>query len=193
MSLFPAGLTLILAAAEGLLNPVFFLPRSIGGFVADVTIEEQHQDQLVITEHPVEQGADVTDHAFKKQAQLVVRCGYSNSSIQADGNSGYVREVYEDFLELQASREPFDVVTGKRFYTNMLIENLACTTDEKTEHALLLTVALKEIIIAETQVVTVPPASAQASPEITNGTQRRGNITVTPTSSYNEANPNPAP
>ena len=31
--------------------------RSIGPFIAQATIEEVHRDSLVITKHPVEQGA----------------------------------------------------------------------------------------------------------------------------------------
>ena len=189
MSLFPTGFTLLQAAAINLLNPVFFLPRNIGGFVADVTLEEQHSDELVITEHPVEQGAAITDHAFKKPSTVVIRAGYSNSSIQANGNPNYVQEVYDDFLVLQASRVPFDIVTGKRIYTNMLIDRLACTTDEKTEYALFLSVSCREIIIANTQVVTVPPASAQTSPEITNATQNRGQLSPQPATNFNVRGP----
>jgi hypothetical protein len=189
LSLFPIGLTLLQAAVLDLLNPVFFLPRNIGGFVADVTMEEQHSDELVITEHPVEQGAAITDHAFKKPSTLVVRVGYSNSSRQANGNPNYVQDVYDDFLALQASRVPFDIVTGKRIYQNMLIERLSCTTDEKTEYALFLSVNCREIIIANTQVVTVPPASAQTSPEVTNGTQNLGQLNPQPAPNFNVRGP----
>lgn len=186
MSLLPTGFTLLLAAAEGLLNPVFFLSRSIGGFVADVTIEEQHTDELVITEHPVQSGAAVTDHAYKRPPGVVIRVGYSNSSFQALGNPDYVREVYAQFLDLQDSREPFEIVTGKRVYEDMLIARLSCTTDEKTENALLLTVDCRNLIIANTQVVTVPSPASQASPEITGATQKKGNVLVGPPGSFND-------
>lgn len=193
MSLLPLGISLAQATLLNLLNPVFFLPRSIAGFVADVTVEEQHLDELVITEHPVQQGAAITDHAFKKPASVVIRCGWSNSSFQALGNPNYVREVYDDFLELQASREPFDIITGKRLYTSMLIATLACTTDEKTENALLLTVSCRQIIVANTQVVTVPPAAVQKSPEVTSGTQNRGSISVAPGPTSSGFNASAAP
>src|SRR6516165_2153430 len=40
-------------------------PRSVGGIVAQVWISEQERDELHITEHPVEQGAPISDHAYK--------------------------------------------------------------------------------------------------------------------------------
>jgi hypothetical protein len=37
-------------------------------------------------------------------------------------------------VDLQNSRVPFDVVTGKRIYTNMLIRALEVTTDRTSEN-----------------------------------------------------------
>lgn len=47
---------------------------------AQVTIEEIHQDELEITDHPVESGALISDHAFKHPAEVTIRMGWSNSS-----------------------------------------------------------------------------------------------------------------
>lgn len=53
--------------------------RSIGDIVANITVEERHTDELQITTHPVESGAPITDHAFKRPAELTLRLGWSNS------------------------------------------------------------------------------------------------------------------
>src|SRR5260363_358530 len=50
--------------------------RSIGEIVPNVVIEEVHQDALTITEHPVEQGAAIADHAYVRPAEVVMRCGF---------------------------------------------------------------------------------------------------------------------
>ena len=94
------------------------------GFGADVTIEELGMDDLEITENPVEQGAAITDHAFKKPARLRLRLGFSNSSPQAGGDPLYVQTVYNLFLILQGARVPFGLITGKRIYLNLLIASL---------------------------------------------------------------------
>jgi len=174
MSLIPLGLTVLDALTQGLIGPIIVRQRNIGGFIADVTIREDHEDELVVTENPVEQGADVTDNSFKAPARLTVDIGYSNSSAQSDGDPNYVQEQYANFLALQASRQPFDVITGKRMYSNMLITMLHTVTDKDTENALFLTVRMREIILVDTQTVSVPPTANMNAPGDTGATQNTG-------------------
>jgi hypothetical protein len=122
--------------------------RSIGGIVPDVTIEEIGTDVLRISDHPVEVGATVSDHAFKMPCEIVMRCGFSNSTA---GYEGYVQDVYGFLLSLQAAREPLDIFTGKRIYSNMLVGLVNQITDETSENALMVTVACREVIITGTQ------------------------------------------
>lgn len=51
--------------------------RKIGLIVPSVVVSEKHSDTLEITEHPVEIGAAVADHAYKRPSEVVlvvVRC-----------------------------------------------------------------------------------------------------------------------
>lgn len=137
--------------------------RSIGTIIPEVVVEEIHRDQLIVTEHPVEHGATISDHAFKRPSQIEMRCAWSDSTA---GSEGHVQEVYQELLDLQLQREPFDVSTGKRLYSNMLIDSLGVTTDEKSEHALMVVVGLKEVIIVNTETTGVPLKS-QANPAST--------------------------
>lgn len=176
----PAGISVIQASVLGLLSPVLFMQRNIGGIVADVTLEEEHIDELVITEHPVEQGAAITDHSFKRPSSVIIRAGWSNSSMSALGNPAYVQAVYNEFLSLQESREPFDIVTGKRVYQNMLFRRLMTKTDEKTENALLLVAECQQIIIAATQTVTTPDTKNMKDPQSNTGVSNRGSLSAQP-------------
>jgi hypothetical protein len=187
MSLIPAGLSILSAFTRGLVAAAFFRPRMIGGLIANVTIEEDHVDELEITRHPVEQGASITDHAFKQPSMVRILVGYSNSNFQALGNPNYVQMVYEQFLALQASRVPIVILTGKRRYANMLIRRLHEHTDEKTENAMLLTVECQEIPIATTQTVTVPPAENMQNPQSTAPVVSGGARSLQPGSNYNPA------
>lgn len=187
MSLIPVGVTVIRAAALSLLSPILIRQRNIGGFIADVTVEEQHEDELHITESPVDQGASITDHSFKVPSRLTVRVGYSNSSLQALGNPNYVRQVYDAFLRLQAGRQPFEVLTGKRRYQNMLIRRLTTTTDDKSENSLMMTCEMKEILITSTQTVTVPPTANMKTPASTAPTVDTGTKAAAPVSSVPSA------
>lgn len=149
--------------------------RKIGIFIPDVVITEKHSDTLDITDHPVESptkisaGASddgagyVADHAYRRPSELVMEVGFAGGGSLLDlvdtskiglsyGMSP--RETYENLLKLQRDRKPFDVVTGKRIYKNMLIRVLDVTTDKHTENVLMASLVLREIIITESQSIT---------------------------------------
>lgn len=184
--------------------------RHIGGITAMATLEEVATDELQITEHPVELGANINDHAFKKPAEVVIRCGWSNSSLEslAGGIQGlvtalsggdafgsdYVSSIYNQLLALQESRIPFDVATGKRLYRNMLLRSLAVTTDPRSEYALMVTAVCREIIIVQTRATTLPPKDSQAMPQATGettnvGTKQAAIATPAPGGSFNPSAP----
>ncbi len=121
---------------------------TMGDFTMDVVLSEQHTDELTITHHPVEQGADITDHAFCEPAQLTIKGGMKSA------DQSTLKEYYNELRTLQSSREPFTVVTGKRSYKNMLMKRLSLTTDCNTENILQFTAHLEQIIIAQVSTVT---------------------------------------
>lgn len=141
--------------------------RMLADIAVQCTLEEQHSDSLTITDHPVERGAPVSDHAYRRPSELVMKVAWSNSSLSARLDPGYVKDVYDKLLALQQTMEPFAVTTGKRKYRNMLIAGLAVTTDAATENVLMVTATLREVIRVQTQVVSVPPADVQANPRAT--------------------------
>lgn len=142
--------------------------RGIGTIIPDVTVEETHRDNLQITDHPVETGAAISDHAFILPSEIEIRAGFSNATAQAEG---YVQSIYQEFLVLQASRQPFNVSTGKRQYSSMLIRSLTTATDETTETTLNITVGLRRINIVSTSGggATAPQANPQQTAPTTDG------------------------
>lgn len=183
-----------LAGAFGLFSGAA-AQRSIAGITPQITVEEEHDDELMITEHPVELGATVTDHSYLMPPKLKIVAAWSESP-GPSGNGlisaisdvatsvipnfpqpGYLSSIYNQMLALQQARTPFTIVTGKRTYTNMLLQNISEHTSSKTEHSLVLTMRFKQIFIAQTQIVTVPPATQLANPEanqspVNNGTKQ---------------------
>jgi hypothetical protein len=162
-------------------------PRQIGTIIPDIVVEEIQHDQLQISEFPVESGAPISDHAYKRPPEIIMRCGFSNSTAQSEG---YVQEVYALFLALQAPHggpQPFNVTTGKRQYQNMLISSLLVTTDQESEYTLRVVVGLKMVIITSTSGggLSSDPAT-QADPSQTSGVTNSGqvsaNIPTTPVS-----------
>jgi hypothetical protein len=174
-------------------------PRAIATIIPNVVVEEIGFDETVITDHPVEQGAPISDHAFMRPAELILKCGWSNSSsvevlgvaipgvsrglasavtgaLSGDFSQDYVTEVYEKLRKLQSDRTPFTVSTGKRTYEHMLIQSLVQTTDEQSENALMVVARLREVIIVVTKTTTVPPREQHAQPERTAPVEDRGAV-----------------
>lgn len=150
--------------------------RSIAGIIPNVVVDESHVDELTITNHPVEQGAAISDHAFKNPAQVTVRYGFgmSGTALSFSGAGGDPKAIYQQLLDIQSSRVPFDLITGKRSYQNMLIATLAVTTDVQSENALLVTATMREVLIVETSTVTLAPAEVHADPEKTAASTNTG-------------------
>jgi len=148
--------------------------------LAEVTVSEHHEDALIITEHPVEQGATISDHAFKRPAQLRLHVGWSAAYVGGD-----VAQIYSDVLTLQAQRRPFTVYTGKRLYSNMLVAELRTETNSRTAFAFLADIELHEVILVNTQVVAgnVATQSSQlAMPQKNLPTQNSGSVQTLPRS-----------
>jgi len=138
--------------------------RKIGLIIPDVVISEKHSDVLEITEHPTELGSPIADHAYKRPSELTMDVGFAGGGSLLDlldtSSVGLSlglspKETYQRLLDLQASRVPFDVVTGKRIYSNMLIRVLDVTTDRTSENVLMASLTLKEVPISQTQTISV--------------------------------------
>lgn len=56
--------------------------------IPQVTLEELHHDEVMITSHPVERGAAISDHAFKMPVEVIIRAAWSNSPSSSGGIFG---------------------------------------------------------------------------------------------------------
>jgi hypothetical protein len=142
--------------------------RQIGTIAVDVVISESTIDNLEITQQPVQQGATISDHAFKKPTTLSMQIMFGAGPL-AD-----LPKTYKDLLDLQSTVVPFDIITPKRKYSNMLFSALGMTTDKKTENALSITCSFQEVLIVSLGTAVVP-RSHQKSPQKTAAIQQTGN------------------
>jgi hypothetical protein len=177
--------------------PVYFPPF--------VSLMEDRQDAMQITDHPVEQGVTISDHAYRMPSRLRMRMGWSPSSAASSGNvaipgigialptfsgllglsSGqgiaFVQGVYQQLLSIMAGRPLLTVVTGKRTYYNMLLESVTENTTAQTENSLLVECAFRQIILVSTSTVQTPVnSSAQGNPQQTTPTTNSGPTSTVP-------------
>lgn len=159
------------------LQSVFGTKRMIGSIEVQVIISEETNDTLSITKQPVQTGAPITDHSFKEPTSLSMRILQQNNDLVSGFLSTFsgngLSAIYSEFLKLQTDRTPFDVITKKRIYKNMLIAVLRQNTDKQTENILSLEVQLQEVILVSIGVAQIPKR-AQRRPKKTQGTQNLG-------------------
>jgi hypothetical protein len=149
---------------------------------ATVWIEEQHEDTMTITDHPVESGSPITDHAFARPVSVTIRLGWSGEEMPQ------IQQTYQQLVDLKNAREIFDIQTGKRLYKSMLIENMQVMTEQRSAFVLLATIRCRQVILVNVGIVPVPASTGnQAIPSSTAPATNSGTTTVTPGSSFNPA------
>lgn len=138
----------------------------------DAIIRMEHTSSLRITEHPVQTGANISDHAYLLPAHLVLEIGMSDAMDtfikgQFSDNPSKSVSTLQTLKRLQARRTTLTVTTRLNTYKNMLIEQIVAPDDFKTSTSLKCSVIMKEIITADVSVVSV-----SASPNVTGSTNK---------------------
>jgi len=141
--------------------------RKFADITVNVVITENANDTLTVTKQPVQQGASITDHAYKEPTT------FSTSILFRDNLTTSLSKIYENMLELQTSRVPFDIITPKRIYRNMLMTVLSQTTDKNTENCLAINVTFQEVILVKVSTTQVPRIK-QRNPGGTGKTEKAG-------------------
>ncbi len=141
--------------------------RSIGDITLSVVVSEDTNDTLTITKQPVQQGASITDHAYKEPTTLSMKAYLQDNFVTS------LSDIYKKLLKLQSDREPFTVITPKRIYTNMLFAALGQTTDKTTENCLSISASFQEVIIVKISTTQIP-RSRQKNPGATAKTEPAG-------------------
>lgn len=165
-------------------QPITLIPiqpqRTIGSIQMQVVVTENTVDTLTITKQPVQQGASITDHSYLEPTVFSSTACFKDNSQSLIGEinsftspSTGLQKIYQTLLDLQASRTPFNIVTPKRIYSNMLMTGLSQTTDKTTENCLAVHMSFQQIIIVSVSAVVVPRIN-QKSPGKTGGTQKAG-------------------
>ncbi len=174
------ALSAAINVAEIAVDILFRIPRGLASpssfIVPDCAVEETSRDDLQITEHPVEFGSVIADHAFKKPREVTLRWSWSNT-----GNYGtFMQDVFLQLTTIQSSRQPCYIYTGKTQYANMLIASLGVTTNSESEYVLNAIMVCREVIIVSTQATgpTTAPQAAQANPSATAPVQQLGTVNL---------------
>lgn len=165
------------------LSQLIFVKTNIGGWFFDAFLNVNHTSTLRITDHPVQSGAAITDHAYMEPQELTFEIGMSDvaqSLVDGQFTTGWSRSVtaYQVLKELQKSRVPMQVNTRLGVYQNMIIESITAPDNYETLYGLKCTVKMREIFIVEVATVTV-----SERPQVTGKTNSGDVQTVEPNQS----------
>lgn len=142
--------------------------RQIGSIAVNVVISEEATDTLEITDQPIQQGAAISDHAFKLPTIFGMRASWRVNTL---GDS--LATIYKNLLTLQNSLIVFTIITPKRIYPNCLFKTLTQVTDKTTENCLMVTMNFKQIIIVPVTTSTAARIN-QSNAGLTGATQAAG-------------------
>lgn len=126
----------------------------------DAIFSTQHNTSINITSHPIQTGADISDHAYVEPNKLTFDIGMSDvmqSYLQGQYSDNSSRSVsaYKKLRELQSQRLPITIVTKLGTYKNMMIETISSTDDNKTTYGLRATITLKQIFVVNVATVKI--------------------------------------
>lgn len=146
---------------------------SIGGLVFDATLKTDHTSKVTATSHPVESGANISDHAYVEPAEISIEVGVSDCETGNGtfGSGNRSLNAFSELLKLQTSRQLITVVTRFKTYRNMLITSVSVPDDYTTMFSFKANLMLREIPIVNTSKVNVTDNSqSQKSGSTNSGT-----------------------
>ena len=151
-----------------------------GNYVFDAYFSINHESNLTITEHPIQTGASISDHAYMEAQTVTFEIGMSNvmkdlalTSVKpfSGTDSSRSANAYKILRQLQRDRVSIDAITRLGTYKNMLIETISAPDDNKTLFGLKATVTLKEIFVVNVTTVKISKR-AQKSESSNEGDQK---------------------
>lgn len=148
---------------------------SIGTVQLDASVSETHEARVEVTEHPVEQGVNISDHARPLPRALKIEGLVSNYALpdptapltaRLSGSTQYssrselagnrAEEAYSELLRLKDAAELITVVTAIQTYENMLITDLNIPRDASSGDGLRFSVNLKQVTVVNSRTVDQP-------------------------------------
>ena len=128
---------------------LFIVLASIGDIEMDASLNENHTFPAQVTRNPVEDGSQYADNIVLLPVTLSMTCRVSDASmiplVPSFGSKAI--DAYNALVELQASKEITDVVTGIRLYKNMFLENISVPRVSSDGNSIRFEIKLSELLI----------------------------------------------
>jgi hypothetical protein len=122
-------------------------------YVFDAVLRIEHRQSIRRTEHPVQSGAAISDHAFDLPARVVLEIKMSDAmdSYYRDSWAGASTKsvsAYQTMLKLKKDKTLVNIHTRLDDYANMIVEDIEAPDNKETTHGLRMIVTFSEFILA---------------------------------------------
>jgi len=149
----------------------------IGDMLVDAAIREEHNFEADVSEHPVETGADVTDHVRVRAPLVTVEGVVSDTPLEdeivnarADGETPST-EARARLFDIWNAREPITIETTFALYTNMIMQSFVVTEDGDTGEACRFRATFKQIKLVTNKRTTVKVSVPRGKKKLNRGSQ----------------------
>ena len=146
----------------------------------DAVISESHDYEALITDHPIEAGANPIDNIVIQPVlvtlNIFVGSIYSTSFFSIAQGKNRPTDALGKLRQMMVDREPLTLVCRLASYDNMMIKSVVSAQDVDSSTSLLATVTLQEGIFVDSSTGSIDtnPSDPQYSQEINGGTKQSG-------------------
>lgn len=155
-------------SGEEAYNAMLYSKTNIAGYFFDAVTRVTYTHDLEVTTHPVQTGAEITDHSYMHPKELELTVCMSDVMIsrfsgQFTGSWSRSRAGWDILKKIQEDRVPVSVLTRLGRYDNMLITSLTQTDSNSNDHtALHAQVSLQEVLMAQISYAKVSSQPAKS-------------------------------
>ncbi|MDR0302724.1 MAG: hypothetical protein LBI04_10495 [Treponema sp.] len=149
--------------------------KMIGTFVVDAFIAEHYQFSNSVTDIPVEEGSNISDHIIEDPDvihveafigntafEVVVADGASLSNLQAPDRMARVQQAYQALKKMAKEKKTVDVVLGLETFTGMAITDFTIDRNAQNGANLPFTMEFKKLKLVHSDTTTINASTAGA-------------------------------
>jgi hypothetical protein len=119
----------------------------IGIITLDLTLRENHMFKANVTNFPVEDGRQITDHVITLPFNITLEGLITDTPLRILSPFNRSVETFNRLIDLWQEREPFTLITGIRRYSSMVITELQVPRNITTGQSLTFFIEMQQVII----------------------------------------------
>lgn len=135
-------------------------PVSINGAEFDAVIERQEQMSATVPQYPTENGVSISDNVALDAMELTMTLYLTATPITWASRHGtgeeHIDATCEKLRKQYASREPLEVVTSDKTYSNMVIKQMQFKKSEDIGMAMEIPITLTQVTTTSSEKVDIP-------------------------------------